>query len=194
MVYSAVHDEIAQEYGEAKAEEILKRAIYKRGAAICGKFKAYAPADFSGLRDAFLDFVPDHGKMFAPEVVFCDHEPGHQVSRLPAEGSLGRRRASPKRIETLCRIAGFVDNGTFEQAGFESSPIPGSPASEGCCFLHIRPQGLTSSRRLRARRSLFIPRRHHDSQTHTDPAGLALAARPRWPPPRARSPSATSSR
>src|SRR5512133_4098402 len=74
MVYSAVYDELSAEYGEAKAEEILKRAIYKRGAAICGKFKAYAPADFSGLRDAFLDFVPDHGRMFAPAVVACDHD------------------------------------------------------------------------------------------------------------------------
>ncbi|HXE49249.1 MAG TPA: hypothetical protein VN663_12815, partial [Ramlibacter sp.] len=60
MVYSAVHDEISKEFGEAKAEEILKRAIYARGAAICGKFRAYAPADFSGLRDSFLDFIPDH--------------------------------------------------------------------------------------------------------------------------------------
>ena len=32
MVYSAVYDELSAEFGEAKAEEILKRAIYKRGA------------------------------------------------------------------------------------------------------------------------------------------------------------------
>src|SRR5689334_17169424 len=57
MVYSAMHDELSQEFGEAKAEEILKRAIYKRGAAICAKFAAFAPGDFTGLRDAFLDFI-----------------------------------------------------------------------------------------------------------------------------------------
>ena len=97
MVYSAVHDEIAQEYGEAKAEEILKRAIYKRGAAICGKFHACP------LKEAWED-----------------------------------AQFSPKRIETLCRIAGFVDNGTFEQAGFELQSDTWKPGEEGCCFLHIR--------------------------------------------------------
>lgn len=139
MVYSAVHDEIAQDYGEAKAEEILKRAIYKRGAAICGKFKAYAPADFSGLRDGFLDFVPDHGKLFAPEVVRCDQD-GLDIKfhACPLKEAWEDAQFSPKRIETLCRIAGFVDNGTFEQAGFTLQSDTWKPGEEGCCFLHIR--------------------------------------------------------
>ncbi len=37
-----------------------------------GQFKRFAPGDFDGLRDAFVDFVPDHGGLFQPEVRRCD--------------------------------------------------------------------------------------------------------------------------
>ena len=42
-------------------------------------------------------------------------------------------------IATLCRIAGRVDNGTFEAAGFEFSADTWRPGVDGCCHLHIRP-------------------------------------------------------
>ena len=142
MVYSAVHDEISKECGEAKAEEILKRAIYARGAAICGKFRAFAPADFSGLRDSFLDFIPDHGKLFDPEVVRCDHEGlDIKLHACPLKEAWEDAQLSPKRIETLCRIAGFVDNGTFEQAGIALESDTWKVGGEGCCFLHVRRKG-----------------------------------------------------
>lgn len=46
---------------------------------------------------------------------------------------------APERIATLCRIAGVVDNGTFEAAGLAFSAETWRPGDEGCCFLHIRP-------------------------------------------------------
>jgi hypothetical protein len=139
LAYSAIHEEISKEFGEAKAEEILKRAIYARGAAICDKFSAYAPADFSGLRDSFLDFVPDHGKLFDPEVVRCDDK-GLDIKfhACPLKEAWEDARLAPERIETLCRIAGVVDNGTFEQAGFALESDTWKIGGEGCCFLHIR--------------------------------------------------------
>ena len=42
-------------------------------------------------------------------------------------------------IAKLCRIAGRVDNGTFEAAGFEFAADTWQPGHEGCCHLHIRP-------------------------------------------------------
>ena len=50
LVYAAVYDELEAELGAAKAEEILKRAIYKRGLAIGRQFKRFGPADIAGLR------------------------------------------------------------------------------------------------------------------------------------------------
>ena len=68
LFYLAVYREMAAEIGAERAEAIMKRAIYQRGVAVGDRFKRYAPADFSGLREAFIDFVPDHGGMFQPEV------------------------------------------------------------------------------------------------------------------------------
>ncbi len=39
----------------------------------------------------------------------------------------------------LCHIAGRVDNGTFEGAGFVFSADTWRPGEGGCCYLHIRP-------------------------------------------------------
>ena len=72
MVYAAVYDELEAELGAAKAEEILKRAIYKRGLAIGQQFKRFGPRDIEGLREAFIAFVPDGGRVFQPEVKRCD--------------------------------------------------------------------------------------------------------------------------
>ena len=110
-----------------------------RGAASSGKFSAHAPADFSGLRDSFLDFVPDHGKLFDPEVVRCD-EKGLDIKfhACPLKQAWEDAQLAPERIETLCRIAGVVDNGTFEQAGFAMESDTWKIGAEGCCFLHVR--------------------------------------------------------
>ena len=56
------------------AEEVMRSAIYRRGLAIGRQFAADGPADLEGLRDSFLDFVPDKGRLFQPEVRRCDSE------------------------------------------------------------------------------------------------------------------------
>jgi hypothetical protein len=58
----------------------------------------------------------------------CPLKEAWQAAGLPDE-----------RIATLCRIAGVVDNGTFEAAGFAFSAETWQPGEDGCCFLHIRP-------------------------------------------------------
>jgi hypothetical protein len=139
LVYSAVYEEIAIDFGEARAEEILKRAIYSRGVAICDKFSAHAPSDFPGLCNSFLDFIPDHGKLFEPEVRRCDQQ-GLDIKfhACPLKEAWEDARLAPEKIETLCRIAGVVDNGTFEQAGFSLQSETWKVGGEGCCLLQIR--------------------------------------------------------
>jgi hypothetical protein len=47
---------------------------------------------------------------------------------------------SAEKVAKLCSIAGVVDNGTFEAAGFAFHADTWRAGDEGCCFLHIRPQ------------------------------------------------------
>ena len=132
--------ELRDELGEARAGEIMGRAIYARGTEVGRQFARFAPADLAGLRDAFVGGVPDDGRMFAPRVTRCDAA-GLDIAlmRCPLQDAWREAGLADKDVATLCRIAGRVDNGTFESAGFTFSADTWQPGREGCCHLHIRP-------------------------------------------------------
>ena len=138
MVYAAVYEELIPEVGAERAETILKRAIYKRGVAISPKFARHAPSDFEGLRGDFLDFIPDHGRPFQPEVRSCDHD-GLDIKfhDCPLKNAWVEAGYDDEMVTTLCRIAGVVDNGTFEGAGFGFSGTTWTPGDTGCCHLKV---------------------------------------------------------
>jgi hypothetical protein len=140
MVYAAFYDELAARLGESAAEEVMKAAIYRRGLQIGRRFSKFGPADIEGLRNAFLGFVPDKGRLFQPEVRRCDAG-GLDIKfhACPLKEAWTAAGFAPEKIATLCRIAGVVDNGTFAAAGFSFSAETWRPGEEGCCFLHIRP-------------------------------------------------------
>jgi hypothetical protein len=140
MVYAAFYEVLAERFGAETAEEVMKRAIYRRGREIGKRFAAYGPADLKGLCAAFLDFVPDQGRLFAPEVLRADDQAlDIKFRACPLKEAWQAAGLSDERIATLCRIAGVVDNGTFEAAGFRFSAETWRPGVEGCCRLHIRP-------------------------------------------------------
>jgi hypothetical protein len=140
MAYAAFHDELVARVGSELAEEVMKAAIYKRGLEIGRRFAQFGPSNIEGLRDAFLDFVPDKGRLFQPEVRRCDAS-GLDIKfhACPLKEAWQAAGFAPERIATLCRIAGVVDNGTFEAAGFSFGAETWRPGEEGCCVLHIRP-------------------------------------------------------
>jgi hypothetical protein len=74
LFYKGIFDELRAELGEAKATEILRSAIYKRGLEIGKPFARFAPDDFEGLKAAFLAFVPGGDAVFAPKVERCDKD------------------------------------------------------------------------------------------------------------------------
>jgi hypothetical protein len=127
-------------FGAEVAEDVMKAAIYRRGLEIGRSFSSFGPADIDGLRDAFLDFVPDKGRLFAPEIRRCDAG-GLDIKfhACPLKEAWTVAGFAPEKIATLCRIAGVVDDGTFAAAGFSFSAETWRPGEEGCCFLHIRP-------------------------------------------------------
>jgi predicted ArsR family transcriptional regulator len=140
LVYAALYEALAERFDAETAEEVMKRAIYRRGREIGKRFAAYGPSDLAGLCAAFLDFVPDHGRLFAPEVRRADKDSlDIKFHACPLREAWQAAGLSDERIATLCRIAGVVDNGTFEAAGFTFAAETWRPGVEGCCFLHIRP-------------------------------------------------------
>ena len=140
LVYAAFYDELCLRFGAEAAEDAMRSAIRQRGLAIGRRFARFGPSELAGLRDAFLDFVPDKGRLFQPEVRRCDAE-GLDIKfhACPLKEAWHAAGLAPEKIATLCRIAGVVDDGTFEAAGFGFGADTWQPGEEGCCFLHIRP-------------------------------------------------------
>jgi hypothetical protein len=140
ILYWEIFEELRREVGDDRAEEILKRAIYRRGAEKGKKLAAYAPGDLAGLREAFLSGIPDDGLMFTPEVLRADAEAlDIKFHRCPLREAWQESGLPDAEVATLCRIAARIDNGTFEAAGFNFWADTWQPGGEGCCLLHIRP-------------------------------------------------------
>ena len=145
MVYAAMLQVLERRLGAAEAEQAMMDAIYARGQDAGRRFTSFAPDDMRGLAKAFLEFVPDRGRLFAPEVRRCDSE-GVDIHfhRCPLKEAWEEAGIPVERRTTLCRIAAHVDNGTFEPCGFSFSAETWQPGEEGCCTLHLRP-GICSS-------------------------------------------------
>jgi hypothetical protein len=139
ILYYLFYDEIRREFGAAKAEEILSRAIYRRGVENGRKYAPFAPDNLAGLKTAFLGGIADNGQAFQPELL---HEDARALDikfhRCPLREAWKEYGLSDEETATLCRIAARVDNGTFEGAGFRFSADTWQPGGEGCCCLHIR--------------------------------------------------------
>jgi len=140
LLYWHIFDEMRKEIGEAKAKEIMKRGIYRRGLEVGEKFAHYAPDDMAGLREAFAVGSAEHQWLFEPEVERCDAE-GLDVThrRCPLKEAWLEAGLSGEDVATMCEIAATIDSGTFEAAGFEFSCETWKPGGDGCCHLHIRP-------------------------------------------------------
>jgi hypothetical protein len=141
MMYYLIFDELRAELGADRAEELLSRAIYRRG-ELWGqeKYAQFAPKDLAGLKAAFLGGLADDGKMFRPEIVRSDAK-GLDIKfhACPLREAWLEAGLPDEDVATLCRIASQVDDGLFEAAGFEFSADTWQPSGEGCCYLHIRP-------------------------------------------------------
>jgi len=140
MLYYLIFDELREAVGQPQADEILQKAIRRRGEEIGKRFASYAPNDLVGLRDAFLAVIPDDGHMFSAEVECCDDQRlDITLQSCPLRDAWLDAGLDQDDVATMCRIAAAIDEGTFEGAGFAFSADTWNSDSEGCCHLHIRP-------------------------------------------------------
>jgi hypothetical protein len=140
VLYWLIFDELRQELGAARAEELMQKAIYRRGAQKGAKYAHFAPGNLGGLRDAFVGGLPDEGRMFQPEVLRCDTERlDIKFHNCPLKSAWQELGLPEEEVATLCRIAARIDNGMFESAGFQFAADTYRPGGDGCCYLHVMP-------------------------------------------------------
>jgi len=139
LIYLEVYDVLSEELGAERAEALLARAIERRGRDAGRALAPFAPADFDGLCKAFIHGVPGEGALFSPEIRRCDAQGLEiQFHACPLKDAWEDAKLPPEKRATLCRIAGRVDKGMFEAAGFAIANRTWTPGAEGCCFLSIR--------------------------------------------------------
>lgn len=139
-IYHLLYEQLRAELGDARAAEVMGRAIAKRGAQNGTRYADFAPGDLAGLKDAFLANLPDGGAMFAPEVLRCDDQAlDIKFHRCPLKEAWQKAGLPDEQVAVLCRIAAQVDAGLFEAAGFAFHADTYQPGGEGCCCLHVRP-------------------------------------------------------
>jgi len=118
-IYHLLLCQLRSELDAERAAELIGRALYQRGAQKAPRYAAFAPGDLEGLKQAFLDDLPDGGAMFAPEVVRCDAEAlDVKFHRCPLKQAWLDAGLPEEEVATLCRVAAQVDSGLFEAAGF----------------------------------------------------------------------------
>jgi hypothetical protein len=138
LIYMEIYDVLSRELGAARAEALLTEAIFKRGLSAGQSLKQHAPADLAGLKDSFLANVPGGKDVFQPEVLRCDAgRLEMQLHGCPLKDAWQEAGLAPEKVATLCRIAGAVDKGLFEAAGFKFENKTWLPGGKGCCFLSI---------------------------------------------------------
>jgi len=139
LAYAEFYRSATEEVGPEKAEIILRRAIHRLGSRGSSKLQEYAPANFQGLKQAFISNIPDEGRLFEPEIINCNQD-GLDIKfhRCPLKEAWNELGLGDDFTEKLCQIAGEVDIGLFESAGFAFSAETWREGDDGCCRLHIR--------------------------------------------------------
>ncbi len=118
----------------------MKKGIIKGGSDASFNFTEFAPGNLKGLKEAFLNWIPDNGAMFSPEVVKCDAEDlVIQFHSCPLKEAYEEMGLNDEEKEKILAIAAAIDGGLFGNAGFDFSSTTWKPGQSGCCRLHIKP-------------------------------------------------------
>jgi hypothetical protein len=138
--YAHMYDVLSERLGEPAALEACMEATRRLGDDMGAAFAHLGPADLAGLKDAFLGGIIEGPALFAPEVRRCDeHELQIYFHRCPLKEAWIARGRSDADVAALCKMAGAIDRGLFERAGFTFAGSTWQSGESGCCTLRVRP-------------------------------------------------------
>jgi hypothetical protein len=138
--YGHIFDVLREELGEERALALTMQATERMGRVMGQGFAALGPSDLDGLRRDFLAGIIEGDTLFAPEVKRCDgQELRIDFHRCPLKEAWVAEGRSDHDVRLLCQMAGAIDRGLFERAGFTFAGETWAPGATGCCHLVVRP-------------------------------------------------------
>lgn len=143
LTYLHLFEVLRDELGTARATELMKRAIYRRGVEIGEKYRAAAEAgDLDAIGRIFCEGSPSGGGLFEPAIeARGDVSIVLRMTACPLKEAWQAAGASAEDVDLLCEIAAAVDEGTFEGAGLNLvfRDRLGKPGSTRC-LLELKPR------------------------------------------------------
>lgn len=136
--YAHFYDVLREAFGRERAIALCKQATHRMGEDMGPAFAALAPDDLQGLRDAFLGGIIEGDALFAPtDVDVRDGALRIDFTRCPLKEAWQAMGRDDVDLEDLCEIAGAIDVGLFESAGFRFAGRTWRAGQHGCCRLRV---------------------------------------------------------
>ncbi|MBL8590376.1 MAG: L-2-amino-thiazoline-4-carboxylic acid hydrolase [Methylobacteriaceae bacterium] len=144
--YAETYDVLRETFGRDEALRLCKQMTRRMGEKMGAAYAAHGPADIEGLKTAFLSGIIEGEALFAPELVRCDAK-GLAIDfhRCPLKEAWVAQGRDDAWLEDMCEIAGAIDGGLFEAAGFVFAGETWKPGQNGCCKLRVLPGPKTSA-------------------------------------------------
>lgn len=138
--YAHLFDVLRERLGETEALSVCMEATERMGRDMGTNFAKHGPSDIDGLKTAFLGGIIEGEGLFGPEVTKCAAD-GLEIRfhRCPLKEAWQAQGRSDADLEALCRMAGAIDRGMFERAGFTFAGTTWSKGESGCCTLRVLP-------------------------------------------------------
>jgi len=120
VLYRLFYEEFSKEIGEERTAEIMKRALYRGGAAKSDRYRAFAErGDFQGVADEFIKSSVCAGALFKPSIAKVDDRSAIiDMAGCPLVDAWREMGLSPEEVARMCEMANATDYGKYEGMGF----------------------------------------------------------------------------
>jgi L-2-amino-thiazoline-4-carboxylic acid hydrolase len=138
--YAETFNVLKERFGRDEALKLCMVMTRRMGEKMGQAYSAHGPADLGGLKDSFLGGIIEGEALFSPEVVQCDDAALRiHFHRCPLKEAWESQGYGGGELKDLCVIAGAIDGGLFEAAGFTFAGETWQPGDSGCCRLKVLP-------------------------------------------------------
>jgi hypothetical protein len=116
VIYAYLLEEMENALGAEKAQELFKKATFRRGRDIQAQYRTYLESgDFKGLAQHFVQSSAAGGELFRPKIEKADEKEAIvTMDACPLVAAWKEMGLDAARISTLCDAASAIDHGTFE--------------------------------------------------------------------------------
>jgi hypothetical protein len=138
--YAETFSVLKERFGRDEAMALTMQMTRRMGEKMGVAYAAHGPSDLAGLKDSFLAGIIEGDALFAPEVIQCDSEAlCINFHRCPLKEAWQAQGYGDADLKDLCILAGAIDGGLFEAAGFTFAGETWQPGESGCCKLKVLP-------------------------------------------------------